>query len=114
MATSQQRAWFAGIYEGEGSVAGRRRQKNGSINYGNFIVVGQQNTWLLYKLRRLFGGGIGKKRQDGCRCWVLCGVPARKLLRSVYHLLSPRRQRQIRKADVFSAYYGSKGLARKK
>src|ERR1700676_3611486 len=99
--TTVQYAWFAGIYEGEGST-GNQGIRKGIRSKGLFIVIGQKHPWLLYRIRKLFGGNIGKKRKDGCRVWYLGSVHARALLRTIYPLLSPHRKQQIRKVGAFS------------
>ena len=78
-------AWAAGVYEGEGSCA-----------YGagsEAARIGQKDTWLLYRLKALFGGSVHLSETS---VWQIYGAKARGFLQSIYGLLSPRRQKQIR------------------
>ena len=89
--------WAAGFFEGDGSC---KPYRNGST----YLTITQKDTWVLEKLRRLFGGSIGPHHIDKARPelnnshWQLCGARARGFLMSVYELMSPRRQAQIQKA----------------
>ena len=79
--------WAAGIFEGDGCSF---FHNNGT----EMVNIVQKNRWLVDKLRALFGGSINKQR---CNIWVICGARARGFLQTIYCLLSPRRQEQIRK-----------------
>jgi hypothetical protein len=86
--TSLDLAWAAGIYEGEGS-----------CYYGHTeqASVAQKGLWLTSKLQALFGGSVCVCADD-LHVWQVYGARARGFLMSIYGLLSPRRQEQIRKA----------------
>jgi hypothetical protein len=81
--------WAAGIYEGEGSCHYSRR----SIE----ALVSQKDRWILERLRSLFGGSIPPPHKSGCSIWLSSGSRARGFLMTIYQLLSPRRQAQIKK-----------------
>lgn len=97
-------AWAAGVYEGEGAVLLR----SGKIQYGDsrpIVSVCQKDEWLPQRLQSLFGGGITHyrhKRGNGAGnyyfYWRLAGVRGVGFLMTIYGLLSPRRQGQIREA----------------
>jgi hypothetical protein len=85
--------WVAGIYEGEGCC---------SINNSKSRVaeanIAQKDTWLLDKLKSLFGGHVcGSKSHPNIGYWQISGTRARGFLMTIYSLLSPRRQGQIKK-----------------
>jgi hypothetical protein len=84
-------AWAAGVYEGEGTCHANIRRTN-SIT----LSISQKDLWLLQRLKMLFGGEIYDARSISM--WVLAGARARGFLMTIYALLSPRRQKQIRKA----------------
>lgn len=82
--------WAAGIYEGEGHCnfsSGTQR-----------LAVTQKDPWILLRLQSLFGGTIGSHKDRSINTWTLNGVRARGLLMTLYSLLSPRRQEQVRMA----------------
>ena len=84
--------WMSGIYEGDGSC---QLTNTGSVT----VQVTQKDRWILDKMRNLFGGSVLPHAWDdysGYR-WSACGARARGLLQSIFELLSPRRQAQIRK-----------------
>ena len=89
------------IFEGEGHCTrnntGYTRRWRNSIQ----VTVLQKDEWLPQRLRALFGGSINKYEggayQDLYSRWTICGARARGFLMSIYGLLSPRRQEQIRK-----------------
>lgn len=88
----------AGWFEGEGSC---------NLDGGGCarVSVAQTDLWMLNRLRALFGGGIqnfpinrgGFHRQASHR-WYLSAARARGFLMTIYVLLSPRRQAQVRHA----------------
>lgn len=87
--------WAAGIYEGEGSCQDTSPSGSGLPS----AAISQKDTWLLHKLVRLFGGKVYKRdKHDACNMWVLNGARATGFLLTIYSLLSPRRQSQIRHA----------------
>ena len=86
--TSLDIAWAAGVYEGEGCASGKGP---------GTIMVTQQDTWILERLKALFGGSFYKTYNgSGCTNWVLCGARARGFALTIYAYLSPRRREQIR------------------
>lgn len=80
--------WATGIYEGEGTCS----KGNRSVQ----LFICQKDIWILNKLKTLFGGNIGKSNH--CHQWHIHGARARGFLMTIYCLLSPRRQEQVRKA----------------
>jgi len=86
--TVQDIYWAAGIYEGEGTCNNPKNSEK--------VAVSQKDTWLLYRLQELFGGAIYPDHKP-CSVWNLSGARARGFLQTIYMLLSPRRQEQIRK-----------------
>lgn len=79
-------AWAAGIYEGEGA----------ANKYGG-VSVGQNEQWILKKLKRLFGGKIYQYKNYKHSSWYIGGARGRGFLLTIYKFLSPRRKKQIRK-----------------
>jgi len=93
-ATTTDFHWAAGFFEGEGYAgrSGRRPQ-------GTRARIGQKDPWTLYRMKALFGGSINPLgHRPPCTSWDVSGARARGFLMSIYGLLSPRRQEQIRKA----------------
>lgn len=88
--TEAEIAWAAGIYEGEGCVAGTKGR--------TIAVVSQKDPELLYRMRELFGGGITMVRMGTpkyCHTWKLYGDVARSFFVSIYPWLTTRRKGQI-------------------
>lgn len=84
--------WAAGFYEGDG---------NPSCSGTEIVTICQKDAWVLNRMRRLFGGHVGTRRNQGINktthhVWNITGARARGFLQSIYGLLSPRRQAQIR------------------
>lgn len=84
-------AWAAGIYEGEGSVSGKNHNRTSTT-----VVVTQKDTWLLERLKQLFGGTTYKIASAPCSRWTLSGPRGRGFLYTIFPLLSPRRRAQIK------------------
>ena len=86
--------WVAGIYEGEGSTC----KNSKSIT----VSVAQKDNWLLEKCKQLFGGVIyhptDTNNHKRVSEWVIHGSRARGFALTIYSLLSPRRQQQIKRA----------------
>lgn len=85
--------WIAGLFEGEGSLC--RGQ----------VSIPQKEREILDHVRRLLGGGVGgpyvkTDRRTGKHTshfvWYATGPRARSIARTLYHLLSTRRQAQAR------------------
>jgi len=85
--------WAAGIFEGEGSC-----QRSGRGKGTQTLYVPQKDAWVVERLRALFGGRLTQPPSVGVYRWTLTGARARGFLLSIYGLLSPRRQIQVRKA----------------
>lgn len=81
-------AWAAGIYEGEGHVQRQYQRQR--------CCVTQKDTWILEKLKRLFGGSIYTAKTGAkCSAWYISGPRARGFLYTIFCFLSPRRKQQI-------------------
>ena len=81
-------AWAAGIYEGEGNC-----KWTSCLN----ICVGQNDLWLLERLRTLFGGSVSSKvNKSGCWFWRLTGARARGFAYTIFSFLSPKRRSQLK------------------
>ena len=104
-------AFFAGFYEGEGSVTPSNR---GTKNFS--LKVSQKDPEMLYRMRDLWGGSIkfwatrNKKASptfEGYESWknpiyqwVVCGDRGRRFLKDIYPYMSSRRKTQIDKIDL--------------
>lgn len=92
--TSEDIAWAAGIYEGEGYCQ--------PPHLG--ISITQKDRWMLERLRSLFGGSIGEKsngKNDTTYYrWRLSGSRAHGFAMTIYSYLSPRRKKPIKKCLV--------------
>ena len=75
---------------------------------GEQARVVQKDLWVLERFQLLFGGSIGTCHSKDGRTWSywhVSGARARGFLMSIYGLLSPRRQEQIRKAMRSGEFY---------
>jgi hypothetical protein len=88
----------AGWFEGEGTC---NIDKGGCSR----LRVAQNDRWMLERLRALFGGCIqsfpanrGGFHRTASHGWYLSAARARGFLMTIYVLLSPRRQAQVRRA----------------
>lgn len=82
--------WAAGFIEGEGSFFTSR------------IEVGQVHKPPVERLQQLFGGSLVARKASNPKhsdfwCWRACGARGRGVMMTLYTLLSPKRQSQIRK-----------------
>lgn len=84
--------WVAGIYEGEGFCELTGHRGGSSERVG----IGQKDPWILERIKSMFGGSIGIY-PNRCAYYYLAGTRARGFLMTIFSLLSPRRQSQIRK-----------------
>jgi len=86
-------AWAAGIWEGEGSIEGRR-VRSASLT----ISATQKDPWLLFRLRDLFGGGVWSSLPGRpiLSRWQLSGPRAYGFILTIFSFLSPRRRLQAR------------------
>ncbi len=96
-ATRDDIIWAAGIFEGEGYCYSPGRVSERA-------EVSQKGTWLVTKLCSLFGGKVDGPVRDNMYNWRVTGARARGFLQSVYGLLSPRRQKQIRKTLAIAEF----------
>lgn len=85
--------WLAGLIEGEGSFSGRQ------------VSISQKDAESLERVKEIVGGRVGgpylkKNAINGPTpmfVWYASGERAHGIARTVYHLLSSRRQAQVRK-----------------
>ena len=89
--------WAGGIWEGEGSSqrAGLKKHVGTEL-----VSVSQKDPWILERLRALFGGSVARQKrpnQGVLYRWIITGARARGFLMSIYGIVSPRRQEEIRK-----------------
>ena len=109
--TLRQIEWAAGFLEGEGSFMATK----GSRDYSVQVVTAKQNQREpLERLHQIFGGTlkdrVGKEvrfanrekvyRQKNYSVWFCHQTRARGIMMTLYSLMSPRRQEQIRKSLV--------------
>jgi len=89
--------WAAGIWEGEGTCS----SSHGTTSYAR---ITQEDPWLLEKFQKLFGGSIKSIKSSQFKpdkeypIWILSGVRARGFLMTIYTLLSPKKQEQIKRS----------------
>ena len=100
--------WAAGFLEGEGCFHARNRA----------ISCSQVQRWPLDRLAAAFGGHIGfrtpqNENHSPYYAWTLCGSAAAGLMMTLYGLMSPRRQWQIRAALAMRAAGPGSGSNRK-
>jgi hypothetical protein len=84
--------WAAGFLEGSGSF---------SFKSSLALTGTQADKWPLDRLREMFGGTIkaaGKPVNKQVLSWYLHGHRAAAVMMTLYCLMSPRRQEQIRSA----------------
>lgn len=101
MVSTQDIAWAAGVYEGEGSVCPPTDKCRTQV-----VALTQKDSWLPYQLQGKFGGWVyyytyAAKNGRPARSyyyWKCTGPVARGFLMTIYKFLSPRRQEQIRVA----------------
>lgn len=93
-------AYAAGLFEGEGSVHGRK-------GHGARAAVSMSDREPLVRLQETFGGNLrGPYRRKGAKAchkalyvWALCGWdPVEELFRQLAPWLSPRRTKQFERA----------------
>lgn len=99
MISTAQIAWLAGFLEGEGSFA------HPGPRAGVLISAAQVQHWPLDKVHTLVGGHIASvKRQranwSDIYVWQISGYRAAGIMMTIYCLMSPKRQGQIRKILV--------------
>jgi hypothetical protein len=96
--TQRDLGWAAGFLEGEGSFA---------ANSGTQLATASQvQTEPLNMLQRFFGGSVRPHARNSQRnpnwqdafSWCVVGARARGVMLTLYVLMSPKRQAQIRKA----------------
>jgi hypothetical protein len=79
-------AWAAGVYEGEGHCT----RSAGAVS------VSQKDTWILERLRVLFGGSIMSGSNGHASLWHISGPRACGFIYTIFSYLSPRRREQAR------------------
>jgi hypothetical protein len=85
---------MAGLFEGEGHCRGNGTEQ---------AVISMSDREPIQKLQDFLGGSVLVKEypDHGWKTqyrWGICGARARGFLMTIYRLVSPRRQEQIRKA----------------
>ena len=86
--SSEQVAWVAAWYDGEGSA-------NSSAACLRLHIT-QKDDWVVNRLRDVIGVGHVYPRNDGCSTYSVSGTQAETLASTILSWLSPRRQEQIR------------------
>jgi hypothetical protein len=95
--TFKEICWAAEFWDGDGYCAPGARK-------ATQVTVVQKDTWITEHFRSLFGGSVrsyemgehGRRRLYSR--WTLHGARARGFLLTIFLLVSPRRQEQIRRA----------------
>jgi hypothetical protein len=92
--------WAAGFIEGEGTFAGNKRTGGGSVFA---LTASQVQREPLERLQKVFGGSINRyqrknKKHKPIYMWLTNGKRAASVMMTLYTLMSPWRQEQIRKA----------------
>lgn len=98
------RAWFAGFFEGEGSVDGTA--KNGKRYYK--IGIAQVNPEPLLRVQDIAGGSIRLQRRSQTNPrhsdvyhWQASGETARAAVREILPLMSEKRRKQMQPVIAF-------------
>jgi len=81
--------WAAGFIEGDGYFSRPKRSE--------CMEVTQKSVWPIQKLYDIFGGTL-RLNKRGMYIWNVSGARARGMIFTLYLLMSPRRQKQMRKA----------------
>ncbi len=104
-------AWAAGFLEGEGSFGcyGIRTRKTPNIR----VAASQVQAEPLERLKHLFGGSIHhlrahKEGQSDYFQWAISSSRAMGVMMTLFRLMSPRRQTQIRAALTMWMDYPSR------
>lgn len=98
MLSERDLGWTVGFLEGEGSFS----LSGGTPAKHPRVQATQVELMPLERLKILFGGGISPKKPSGvgkqlCHSWALTQAPqAVGLMMTIYPLMSPKRQEQIR------------------
>ena len=104
-------AWTAGFLEGEGYFEGRIRDKAKGMGASVSIQVVQKQREPLLRLKRFFGGKVRRARwkapKGSCWRWTRSGLKSIEIMMTIYCLMSPWRQKQIRQS--LHAWKSSKG-----
>jgi len=89
--TSQEIAWAAGFYEGEGWCT---CSKDPYLNV--CAQIGQKQKWPIEQIVSLFGGRMRERRNSPTPWqWTVQGPRAVGFLMTIYKFLSPRRKEQV-------------------
>ena len=82
-------AWFAGLYEGEGSISGKS------------LTMSQKDPWIFDRIVLLFGGSVYKPSTGHVAYqWRANVLLTKFLVPIIIKYLSPRRIEQLRKAGL--------------
>ena len=101
MLSTQDIAWAAGVYEGEGTCYAPTSKCRTQT-----VSVTQKDSWLPYHLQELFGGWVYHYTYKATETqpardyfYRKCtGPTAREFLMTIFKFLSPRRKEQVKKA----------------
>lgn len=97
--TTPELHWAAGFLDGEGCFCYHHNRRDGRKQ----LHVGAKQKFLpsLEKLQRMFGGGISgytRATKHSIYSWAIGSTQAAAVMMTLYVLLSPYRQGQIREA----------------
>lgn len=100
--------WIAGFMEGEGSFMRKRSgratsKKSGDVFKAISVCAAQVQREPLERLQKWLGGHVRFRpskipTQSDCYSWGVFGARARGVAMTLYPLMSPKRQGQIRVA----------------
>ncbi len=100
-ATVKDIVFAAGFYEGDGYCE----------KHLDRIRINQKDRWMLDYLRRKFGGSVIFREGQNAFAWSIHDARARGFMLTIYCLLSPRRQKQIReRIEETRRYKYTKGI----
>ena len=99
MTNNEQRAYFAGFFDGEGSLG---IYPNNVGGYGLRVSVGQKLLTQLERLQSVYGGGISKK---DCSVWTVCGLNAYNFVTDIYPWVQEKRD-QVELAIEYCYEFG--------
>ena len=89
--------WIAGFLEGEGGF-----RKGGNSKYSQTVYASQVQKEPLERLQKFLGGSLKPQGKRGTHSshwrWNAYGNRARGIMMTLYTLMSPRRQEQIKQA----------------
>ena len=101
MATAEERAYAAGLLDGDGSIyiRGPHGKPPHKSSYSICVCLGQDDIRPIFLLQRLWGGSIspGPLRANG-KCnsrWTLTAVSAARFIRDILPFLISKREQAI-------------------